>query len=100
MAETLDEIIEAIIVRARTIENIDFEADATEQYFRAAFNEFAATLITMTLPDDPVAQEAVVRKAQALGVDFDGEYGERKPPVRATAPRPSAEIKPFPSRKK
>lgn len=70
MAETVDDLIMALIaeVEGTLGEVLD---GAPGQYWLAALNAFAADIVNRVLPDDPVAQAAVIRKARALGIDID-----------------------------
>jgi hypothetical protein len=50
---------------------------AQEEFWRAVIGNFAVTVVVGVLPDDPIAQHAVVRKAQAMGIDIGKEQAPR-----------------------
>lgn len=69
MPDTLHDLILAIVVEAQALHGEEPE-NAPGQYLSAALNAFAADVVNRILPEDPVAQAAVIRKAQELGIDI------------------------------
>jgi hypothetical protein len=70
MAETVHDLIVArIAVAEATLGEVPDGAPG--QYWLGALNGFAADTVTRVLPDDPVAQAVVIRKARALGIHID-----------------------------
>jgi hypothetical protein len=47
-------------------------SETQEDFWRAILSNFAADIVVRVLPDDPIAQQAVVQKAQAIGIDIGG----------------------------
>jgi hypothetical protein len=67
--ETVDDLVASIIAERERLRDHDPDA-SPGQFWTAALNAFAADVVNRVLPDDPVAQAAVIRKAQAFGVDI------------------------------
>jgi hypothetical protein len=67
--ETVDDLVAALIAERERLRSEAPDA-GLDQFWTAALNAFAADVINRVLPDDPIAQAAVVRKAQAFGVDI------------------------------
>jgi hypothetical protein len=65
----VDDLVASIIAERERLRDHDPDA-SPGQFWTAALNAFAADVVNRVLPDDPVAQAAVIRKAQAFGVDI------------------------------
>jgi len=70
-AETVDDLIAALIAERERLRDQEADAGPPDQFWSAALNAFAADIVNRVLPDDPVTQAKVVRKAQAFGIDID-----------------------------
>jgi hypothetical protein len=73
---TDDAMLDAIIHEVMQVEAEEEASVALEDGLRAILSRFAADLIDAVLPVDPIAQQAVIRKAQALGIDVGAQSGE------------------------
>jgi hypothetical protein len=69
MAKTVDDLIVALIAEAEATLG-EVPDGAPGQYWLGALNAFAANIVGHVLPADPGAQAAVIRKAQAFGIDI------------------------------
>ena len=67
--ETVDDLVAALIAERERLRNQDGDA-GPDQFWNVALNAFAADVVNRVLPDDPIAQFAVIRKAQAFGIDI------------------------------
>jgi hypothetical protein len=72
--KTLDDSVQEIINFAR-----DMGFREAETFLGSTLNDFAADIVLAVLPDDPVAQQAVMRKAEAFGIDI-GSSDKPEPP--------------------
>jgi hypothetical protein len=66
-AETVDDLVAALIAERKRLRD---EGAGPDQFWTAALNAFAADIVNRVLPDDPAAQAAVIRKAEAFGIDI------------------------------
>ena len=70
----LDDLDEAIYERWAAEQQLE-DPGAPDQFLSAELHQFAADIVAEVLPDDPVAQQAVIRKAMALGINVDDAAG-------------------------
>jgi hypothetical protein len=66
----VDDLVAAIYERW-VAEQQHEDRGSPDQFFIAELHQFAADIVAEILPDDPVAQQAVIRKAMALGTNVD-----------------------------
>lgn len=67
-AETVDDLVAAMIAERERLR--DQEDAGPDQFWTAALNAFAADVVNRVLPEIPIAQAAIIRKAQAFGIDI------------------------------
>ena len=65
--------VDLLIADIKYTHGDDFLSEEQEEFWRVILNRLAADVVNGVLPDDPSAQHAVIRKAQALGIDIEGE---------------------------
>jgi len=70
----VDDLVAAIYERW-VAEQQHEDPGSPDQFFSAELHQFAADIVAEILPDDPVAQQAVIRKAMALGINVDDAAG-------------------------
>ena len=68
-AETVDDLVAAVIAERERLRAQEPDA-GPDQFWTVALNAFAADIVNRVLPDDPIAQAAIIRKAEAFGIDI------------------------------
>ena len=87
----VDDLVAAIYERW-VAEQQHEDRGSPDQFFIAELHQFAADIVAEILPDDPVAQQAVIRKAMALGInvgDAAGPMGDNVIAILNRLPRRS-----------
>jgi len=69
-------MLDAIIHEVMQLEAKGEASIAREDGVRAVLSRFAANLVGAVLPEDPIAQQAIMRKAQGLGIDIGAQSGQ------------------------
>jgi len=72
----VDDLVAAICERWVAEQQLE-EPGSPDQFFSAELHQFAADIVAEVLPDDPVAQQAVIRKAMAFGINVDDAAGPK-----------------------
>jgi hypothetical protein len=72
----VDDLVAAIYERWLAEQQHE-DRGSPDQFFIAELHQFAADIVAELLPHDPVAQQAVIRKAMAFGINVDDAAGPK-----------------------